>query len=205
MNLINQLKKYPITISLIIICILFYLYTSIKFSFTMTAYQGYLAGGFSPQMVLLTKNYFPLITANFIHFGILHLLVNCISLWNLGRFIETNYKMSRYFILVSASALSTTLLPYLYFIIMQDGSSNYVAGGISGLIFGLVGGICALAYVFKGFYLGIVKSMSLNIAIITFISISVSNISFSGHFAGFVGGFISTMFLIRFYPSINWD
>lgn len=200
----SEFKKTPITISFIAINVLVYIFTSFKYSASMNGYQGYLAGGFCPELLEYFPEYYRIVTANFIHFGVIHLLCNMISLWNLGRFIELNYQKLNYFILIIASAISTTLLPYIYYLIVPTSSGTYVSGGFSGVIFGFIGGICALAYVYRDLYSRILKSMALNLLLMVYLSISIANISFSGHFAGFVGGFICTMFLIRFRPSIHW-
>ena len=81
-------KKYPVTAGVIGICILVYCYTTVKYGFEMNAYQGIRAGGFNPILVLAGNQYWRLISANFIHFGIMHIFCNCYSLVNLGSVME---------------------------------------------------------------------------------------------------------------------
>ena len=137
-------KSFPITISLICLCILVYAMSFVWFGEEMNALEGLYFGGFNPVYIQLSHEYYRLLSANFIHFGILHLAVNCYSLYGLGLFIEKSLGLKKYLILILVSALTTTSLPYLFYLITGYGA-NVVSGGISGVIFGLIGGLGALA------------------------------------------------------------
>ena len=158
-NMINDfLRKYkrsPVTIILICACIGIYVLSFFMFGEEMNAYEGLLFGGYNPVYIQLTHEYFRLISANFIHFGILHLAVNCYSLYGIGAFIENSLGLKKYIILIVASALSTTGLPYLFYL-LTGYEANVVSGGISGVIFGLIGALAALAmhyrYIFSSVF-----------------------------------------------------
>lgn len=190
-----QYKKYPITIGLIVICALVYIYTSLRFSFDMTAYEGLEAGAFNPIYVFSGHQFYRLISANFIHFGIMHIVVNCYSLFGLGCFIESSLGSKRYCIVVVVSALSTTLLPGVLYLINGYGA-NTVSGGISGVIFGVIGALGALALVYRNRFMDIFRSLALNIVLMLAISFLVPSISLSGHVSGLIGGFVSTYIIL---------
>ena len=83
-------RKYPITSVVIGICVIVYIYTTLKYGIEMNVYQGIESGGFNPILVIHLKDYYRLITANFIHFGLMHIFCNCYSLWfSNGIFIRT--------------------------------------------------------------------------------------------------------------------
>lgn len=84
----NNIKKYPVTYTLLALCILTYIGTTLLFSIDMNAMQGLACGGFNPYYVQVTHQYYRLITANFIHFGLMHIVVNCYSMYNLSCFVE---------------------------------------------------------------------------------------------------------------------
>lgn len=196
-------KKYPVTSGVIGICIVVYLYTTIKYGIEMNAYEGLIAGGFNPIFVVEGNQYWRLISANFIHFGIMHIFCNCYSLINLGSVMERLLGMKRYLIILAASALATTLLPTLYFL-LTSGGANSVMGGISGAIFGLMGALLALAWKFKDVYAYIFKQISSSVILMLLISLLVPSISLSGHISGMIGGFVAALAIIKFMPLNIW-
>ena len=188
-------KKFPITISLICLCILVYGISFVLFGEEMNALEGLYFGGFNPVYIQLSNEYYRLLSANFIHFGILHLAMNCYSLYGLGLFIEKSLGLKKYLILILVSALTTTGLPYLFYLITGYGA-NVVSGGISGVIFGLIGALGALAIRYKYIYMDIFKQLAPNIILMLAISFLVPSISLSGHLAGLIGGFVCTYILL---------
>lgn len=196
-------KKYPVTCLTVVVCILVYFYTSLKYGLEMNAYQGIESGGFNPAIVIGLKEYYRLITANFIHFGLMHVFVNCYSLINLGNVMEYLLGQKRYAIILAVSALSTTLLPCIYFLITGSGADS-VMGGISGVIFGLMGALLALAVKFKNVYAYLFKQISSSVLLMLVISFLVPSISLSGHVSGMIGGFVSMLMIIKFMPLNIW-
>ncbi|MFQ6792126.1 MAG: rhomboid family intramembrane serine protease [Thomasclavelia sp.] len=196
-------RKYPVTSVLIGICVIFYGYTTLRYGLEMNAYQGIEAGGFNPVLVVEIKQYYRLLTANFIHFGIMHIFCNCYSLVNLGSLMEQLLKPQRYLIVLLASMVTTTVLPCLYYIFTGNGIYS-VMGGISGAIFGLMGSLLALAWKFKNIYAYLFKQIAPSVALMILLSIMVPSISLSGHISGMIGGFISTILIIKFMPLSFW-
>ena len=188
-------KSFPITISLICLCILVYAMSFVWFGEEMNALEGLYFGGFNPVYIQLSHEYYRLLSANFIHFGILHLAVKCYSLYGLGLFIEKSLGLKKYLILILVSALTTTGLPYLFYLITGYGA-NVVSGGISGVIFGLIGALGALALRYKYIYMDIFKQLAPNIILMLIISFIIPSISLSGHLAGLIGGFVCTYILL---------
>jgi len=74
-------------------------------------------------------------SALFLHFGILHLSMNMISLWDGGRLVERMYGSGRFLLVYFASGLSGNLLS----LIVQG--DHAVSGGASGAIFGVYGAL----------------------------------------------------------------
>jgi membrane associated rhomboid family serine protease len=85
-----------------------------------TTYHGVAAG-----------EYYRLITGMFLHYGILHLLMNMWALWVLGRVLEAALGPARFLALYLAAGIGGNVAAYLF-------SSPAVAtAGASGAIFGL--------------------------------------------------------------------
>ena len=196
-------KKYPITAGVIGMCILVYVYTTIKYGLDMNANEGLRTGGFNPILVVHFNEYYRLITANFIHFGLMHIFCNCYSLVNLGSVMEHLLGQKRYAIVLGVSMIATTLLPCLLYLINDSGAYS-VIGGISGAIFGLMGALLALAIKFKNIYAYLFKQISSSILLMLLISVLVPSISLVGHVAGMLGGFATMLLVIRFMPLNIW-
>ena len=69
----QEYKIYKITYFLMAVNVITYLYTSLKYGLSMSAMQGIQVGGFNPLYVYYYHEYYRLITANFIHFGLMHI------------------------------------------------------------------------------------------------------------------------------------
>ena len=196
-------KKYPITSAVIGMCVVVYIYTTLKYGFEMNAYQGIESGGFNPVLVIHYKDYYRLISANFIHFGLMHIFCNCYSLLNFGAVMEYLLGQRRYCIVFISSMLATTVIPCILYLINGSGISS-IMGGISGAIFGLMGALLALAMKFKDIYAYLFKQISSSVILMLAISFLVPSISLVGHISGMVGGFIAMLFVIKFMPLDIW-
>lgn len=185
----RNIKNARITISLIAICVAVYLVSFLLYGLTMSAVEGLEFGGFNPIYVIHYNQYYRLITACFIHFGIIHLAFNMYSLYIFGSFMEWILKTGRYFALSVAGLLCSTVIPLVLYLLFGMGA-NTVLGGISGLIFAYLGAFTYLSYryphVFKQMFRQLVPILLLNL----FISISVPSISLVGHLGGYLGGMV---------------
>ena len=164
----NNIKKYPVTYTLLALCILTYIGTTFLFSIDMNAMQGLACGGFNPYYVQVTHQYYRLITANFIHFGLMHIVVNCYSMYNLSCFVEYLMGSKKYLIVILVSMLSTTGLPYIAYLLLGIGAHT-VSGGISGVIFGIIGAIGALYLFYPTQLRDIARNLGMNVLLMLFI------------------------------------
>jgi membrane associated rhomboid family serine protease len=129
-----------------------------------------------------------LITAAFLHQGIVHLAMNMFVLWLVGARLEESIGRGRYLLLYLVSGLAGSAGALLL-------SPNAITVGASGAIFGLLGALLVLerqgTYILGSSVLGLVL---LNV-VITF---AVPNISIGGHLGGLVGGAAAILALSRF-------
>ena len=103
----RRYKDCIITYGLMGICIIVYLYTTLRYGVEMSAMEGIEVGGFNPLYIYYNHEYFRFITANFIHFGLMHIFCNVYSLYNLGILMEKILKKKKYAIVIIVSMLST--------------------------------------------------------------------------------------------------
>lgn len=129
-----------------------------------------------------------LITAAFLHGGLIHLAFNMLFLWWFGRSLELLLGPARFIGIYAVSALAGSAGALL---IAPD---TYTVGA-SGAVFGILGAGLVLersrVYVFGGQALFIVV---INLAL----SFVLSNISVGGHVGGLVGGALAMLALNHF-------
>ena len=68
-------------------------------------------------------------------------------------------------------------------------------GGISGVIFGLIGSLFALALLYKDVYMYLFKQVASSVILMLFLSVILPSISLTGHIGGMIGGFLITYFI----------
>jgi membrane associated rhomboid family serine protease len=119
-----------------------------------------------------------LITATFLHYGLVHLGMNMLVLWIIGPPLEEYFGHARYALVYVVAGLAGSAGALIW-------SPNALTVGASGAIWGIMGAALVLEarriYVFGGSALGLVV---LNLAI-TFL---IPGISIGGHIGGLIGG-----------------
>lgn len=194
-DLIDKMKRNPITFVIIGICVAVYIISVLLYGTTMNTDQAIEFNAYNPVCVLILNQYYRLLTANFIHFGLLHIVVNCYSFYGLGCFLETVFNKIEYITIILVSAIATTGLPFLLFLFNEFGTYT-VSAGLSGVIFGLIGALGALSLKYRDIYLSIFKQLLPNILSLLVISFIVPSISWSGHVSGMIGGFVITYIIV---------
>ncbi|HEU5473144.1 MAG TPA: rhomboid family intramembrane serine protease [Actinophytocola sp.] len=127
-----------------------------------------------------------LITAGFLHYGPVHIALNMIALYLLGRDLEPVLGRVRFTAVYLVSLLGGSVAVFLF-----GGLLTPVAGA-SGAVFGLMGGLAVVVLRLRippGPVLGI-------IALNVFISVTVPGISLLGHLGGLVVGAIATAAMV---------
>jgi membrane associated rhomboid family serine protease len=129
-----------------------------------------------------------LITAAFLHYGPLHLLLNMLALWWFGSAVEQALGRGRYLLLYIVSGLAGSAGALI-------ADPNALTVGASGAIFGILGAAFVLerqgTYVLGG---GALPIIVLNIVF----SFAIPGISIGGHLGGLAGGVVGTLALSRF-------
>jgi membrane associated rhomboid family serine protease len=151
-------------------------------------YDGMLA----PVTVTQYHQYYRIFTSAFLHGSIIHIGVNMLSLYWLGRFIEVVLGSPRMLVVYIASLLGSAMA------IIWFSPPDAATLGASGAIFGLFGALFAI-----GLKLGerggeLVRS-NIGILIINLVySFAFPGISWQAHIGGLITGFLLT--LVLFWP-----
>jgi membrane associated rhomboid family serine protease len=122
--------------------------------------------------------WYRLFTAMFLHYGVLHLLLNMYALWILGRDIERVLGPVRFIALYLLAGLGGNVAAYLF------SAPNSMTAGASTAVFGLMSGIFVLL---KRLNLSVAPILPLIVINVIFTFV-ISNISVAGHLGGLVVG-----------------
>lgn len=76
-------------------------------------------------------------TSMFLHFGLIHLVLNMVSLWSLGESVERTVGSIRFLLLYFVSGMTSAL----FVVAFQGTTANSVTAGASGAIFGVLGAL----------------------------------------------------------------
>lgn len=135
-------------------------------------------------------------SALFLHFGIFHLGMNMLSLWDCGRLVERMYGHGRFLLIYLAAGLMGNLLS----LIAQGDKA--VSGGASGAIFGVYGALMAYLWLersrvhakdFKRLFWGAALFSALSIGL----GLQITGIDNAAHIGGLLGGGLCGLALAR--------
>jgi membrane associated rhomboid family serine protease len=145
--------------------------------------------GSNGQVVGLAEGeWWRLLTAAFLHYGPIHLGLNMLALWWIGRPLEAYLGSVRYLLLYLVSGLAGSAGALI-------ASPNGITVGASGAIFGILGAAIVLER--QGTYVLGGSALPLLIVNLAF-TFAVPGISIGGHLGGAIGGALSILVLSRF-------
>jgi rhomboid protease GluP len=154
------------------------------------SFLNFVSLGWKSNPDILDGEYYRLLTSNFLHGGLTHLLLNMLSLYNIGPSVLAMYNSSNLLFLLTY--LFSGICGSLFSFYFNPAAPSL---GASGAIMGLVGAYLAFAILAKnGSALQIVI---LNIVIIFALGLSDSRIDNYGHLGGLICGFV--LFFIFYY------
>lgn len=129
-------------------------------------------------------------SALFLHFGLMHLALNMLSLWDGGRLVERMYGHGRFLVLFFAAGLAGNLLS----LIAQG--DRAISGGASGAVFGVYGALLSFLWLerrqlhpgeFRRLFVGAALFSAINIGL----GFQVTGIDNAAHIGGFVAGILA--------------
>ncbi|WP_067509531.1 rhomboid family intramembrane serine protease [Actinoplanes sp. TFC3] len=127
--------------------------------------------------------WYRLFTAMFLHFGVIHLLLNMYALWILGRDLEGALGPLRFTGLYLLAGFGGNVAAYLFT------GPNTPTAGASTAVFGLM---AAMLVLLKRLNLSIAPILPVIVINVIF-TLTISNISVPGHFGGLIAGFLAAV------------
>lgn len=195
--IIEKFKELPITFSLIIVNVVAFMLPILVPSWNEPIYQY---GALNGYWVLSQGEWSRLLSSLFLHSGAMHIVMNMLSLYIVGRMIERLFRPSAYLGIYFISALFGSFL------------SMYVhpagwAVGASGAIFGLFGALAGFAWVYrtsmKTQFMEFMRSFGMILVINFVIGMVFPSIDMSAHIGGLIAGFVGG-FVVAKNPSHLW-
>ncbi len=133
--------------------------------------------------------YYRLFSGMFMHGGILHLGLNCYSLYVLGTQMESFLGKTKFLIIYLVSGIFGALFSMMF-------SGNVASIGASGAIFGLMGSMLYFGYHYRVYLGNVIKSQLIPLIIINLaVGFSMDGIDNACHIGGLIGGLLITMAL----------
>ncbi|WP_406073622.1 rhomboid family intramembrane serine protease [Micromonospora sp. NBC_01638] len=122
--------------------------------------------------------WYRLVTAMFLHYGVLHLLLNMWALWVLGRSLEANLGRVRFAALYLIAGLGGNVAAYLF------SAQNSATAGASTAVFGLFAALIIIERKMGRDISQIIPILVINLVF----TLAVPGISIPGHLGGLVVG-----------------
>lgn len=135
-------------------------------------------------------------SALFLHFGVFHLAMNMLSLWDGGRLVERMYGPARFVLIYFVSGLAGNLLSLI------SQGDRAVSGGASGAIFGVYGALLSFLWqqrdtLERREFTRLFWGACVFAAITIFLGFQIAGIDNGAHIGGFVAGLLAGAALAR--------
>ena len=138
---------------------------------------------------LAAQGFYRIITCAFLHGSPTHLLMNMMSLYNIGTYVEERLGDPKYLLIVLVSALSSGLA------VVTLSPAGTITIGFSGVIFGLFGAFTAIMIKTGAIHNDAVMSVILRMLVPNIIISLMPGVSWQGHLGGLIGGLLAALLL----------
>ena len=170
-------KKIIITKIIIILCFIMYLLSVIK-SRNLLIFDQYSLASLGANNLILVQNgqIWRLLTAAFLHGGLIHFIVNMYSLFIIGTQVETFIGKWKFLFVYIISAITGCMLSLVF------SNATVISVGASGALFGLMGALLYFGYHYRLYLSGAIKNQIIPIILLNLIiGFTVSRIDNVAH------------------------
>lgn len=173
-----------VTYLLIAACVLMFLLETAAGGSTSTAVLIKLGARVTPYV--FAGQWWRLLTATFLHIGIMHIAMNMLTLWFLGPLTEQLFGHTRFAIIYLLSGIIGNYAGLFF------NSPNVVGAGASTALFGMLGAFLMLGDNFRDNpeIAAMTKQFLILIGINLVFDLTQSSIDIAGHIGGLIGGFL---------------
>ena len=133
--------------------------------------------------------YYRLLSAIFLHIGVVHLLFNMYALYIIGPQLESFYGKAKFLTIYLISGIIGNLFANIFEV-------NTLGAGASGAIFGLFGALLYFGYHYRVYLGSVIRTQLLPVIVLNLlIGFTTPSISSSAHIGGLIGGILISMAL----------
>ncbi|MBI4167190.1 MAG: rhomboid family intramembrane serine protease [Acidobacteria bacterium] len=192
--------RWPPVATLVILAVNVLLYMMMEWAGGSKDVNVLLDFGASYGPFIRRGEYWRLIMPMFLHIGMIHLLMNSLALFLLGRILESVYGYGRFAVLYVVSGMGSSFLSMTI--------SQGPAAGASGSIMGTAGAMLAIGFLHRGavpwrlrraFGVGILPLILINLAL----GYSIPGIDNWGHIGGLFMGMLVSGLMAP--PGLDWS
>lgn len=192
-------KKAYVNGLLIVLNVLFFLYLEITGS-SENVYFMYTKGAMSAPAVLEDGEYYRLLTAMFMHFGIRHIMNNMLVLFVLGDNLERALGHVKYLIFYLLCGIGSNWVSMM----AHSTDTMTVSAGASGAIFGVVGGLLYVVTANKGRLEDLsTRQLVIMIFFSLYLGYTSTGVDNTAHLSGLVIGIVLAIILYH-RPTGDW-
>ena len=192
-------KKAYVNGLLIALNVLFFLYLEITGS-SENVYFMYTKGAMSAPAVLEDGEYYRLLTAMFMHFGIRHIMNNMLVLFVLGDNLERALGHVKYLIFYLLCGIGSNWVSMM----AHSTDTMTVSAGASGAIFGVVGGLLYVVTANKGCLEDLsTRQLVIMIFFSLYLGYTSTGVDNTAHLSGLVIGIVLAIILYH-RPTGDW-
>ena len=189
----NSGKRAYVNIGLIILNVLYFLYLEIAGSSEDVVFM-YENGAMLAPAVLEDGEYYRLLTAVFMHFGIDHIINNMIVLFALGDNLERALGHVKYLLLYLFCGVGANWISMM----MGSPDSMVVSAGASGAVFGVVGGLFYAVLINRGQLEDLsTRQLLVMIVLSLYLGFTESGVDNVAHIGGLILGILAGVLLYR--------
>lgn len=134
---------------------------------------------------IMAGEWWRLLSSGFVHVSFLHLLVNLLSLMNLGPYMEKRLGAPGYLAVLLGSIIGGSLFTYV-------SAGNVLMAGLSGGLYGLMAGYSYILFQSNAWRNQAVRQAMLRVYIVNILISLMPGISMTAHFGGFITGLVLT-------------
>lgn len=192
-------KKAYVNGLLIALNVLFFLYLEITDS-SEDAYFMYTKGAMFAPAVLEDGEYYRLLTAMFMHFGIRHIMNNMLVLFVIGDNLERALGHVKYLIFYLLCGIGSNWVSMM----AHSTDTMTVSAGASGAIFGVVGGLLYVVTANKGRLEDLsTRQLVIMIFFSLYLGYTSTGVDNTAHLSGLVIGIVLAIILYH-RPARDW-